>query len=88
MTYYTNAPQTYGASYSNQWNAQVSNWSNHQSANTAKAWANNWFPGWTALDSRWDGSHYVVHVRDSNNHYRTVYMDQNFHHDFDQDGYH
>jgi hypothetical protein len=87
MTYYTNTPQAHDTTYSGQWNAQVSSWSSHQTANTAKAQAAHWFPGWTALDSRWDGGYYVVHMRDQSNHYKTVYMDQDFHHDFDQDGY-
>lgn len=49
-------------------------------------WANQWYPGWTAVNYRWYNGYWVVYIR-SGGVYRTVYIapDYSWHHF--QEGY-
>jgi len=53
---------------------------------TAMNWANQWYPGWTAVSYRWYDGYWIVYIR-SGNVYRTVYVapDYSWHHF--RDGY-
>lgn len=53
---------------------------------TAMTYANQWYPGWTAVSYRWYNGYWIVYIRNGNV-YRTVYIGPDYSWHNHRDGY-
>lgn len=53
---------------------------------TAMNYANQWYPGWTAVSYRWYDGYWIVYIR-SGDVYRTVYIGSDYSWHNHRDGY-
>lgn len=75
--------------YTNSWQhtVQVQNWQHQQDHDHAWRMSQYWARGWTFIDVQFITNQYHVHYRDHDGHYRTIFLDHDFHYLQDQDRY-